>query len=94
LATFVSATNLVWEFPRSLLTALADTHPKWEILLHSLREEKDCIESLDTYDKITLVEYRALQEKGASQAVPTMFVLTIKPDKKMNLHCTKSRVFV
>ncbi len=49
---------------------------------------------MDTYDTITLVQYHALFEKGAPQAIPTMCVLTIKPDKMMNPHHTKSCIFV
>ena len=48
--------------------------------LRVIRRKKRGIESLDTYQKITLGEYRALREKGAPKAIPTMCVLTIKKD--------------
>jgi hypothetical protein len=35
-----------------------------------------------------------LREKGAPQAIPTMCVLTIKPDKMMNPHCAKSCIII
>ncbi len=55
-ATFVSAANLIWECPCSLLTALADKHPDRDIWMWSFWEEKDSIISMDTYDTITLVD--------------------------------------
>ena len=95
LANFVSATNLVWECPCSLLTALTDMHLDKEIQLCGFgKENKDGIESLNTYNKIMLAEYLALREKGAPQAIPTMCILTIKPDEKMNPHHARSRIVV
>ncbi len=47
-----------------------------------------------TYDKINLAQYRALWEKGAPWAIPTMCVLTIKPDEMLNPHRAKSRIVV
>ncbi len=49
---------------------------------------------MDTYDTITLAQYRALHEKGALGAIPTMCVLTIKPDEMINLHRAKSCIVV
>ena len=80
-ALFVSAINLHCNCPPSLLKALADTHPVWEVWLQSFLEEKRGIEDLDTYKKITLGKYRALREKGAPRDIPTMYVLTIKKEK-------------
>ncbi len=65
MANFVSAANLIWEYPRSLLTALADKHHDRDIWMRSFWEEKDSIISIDTYDTITLAQYCALREKGA-----------------------------
>jgi hypothetical protein len=79
-ASFVSTVNLHQEYSPTLLQALTDSHPDQEIWLESYQEEKGGIESLDTYQKITLGEYRALREKGAPKAIPTMCVLTIKKD--------------
>jgi hypothetical protein len=94
MANFVSAANLIWECPHSLLTALADKHPDRDIWMRSFQEEKDSIISMDTYDIITLAQYCALCEKGALRAIPTMYVLTIKPDKVMNPNCAKSCIIV
>jgi len=69
-----------------------DSHPDREIWLDSYREKKCGIESLDTYRKITLGEYRALHEKGATEAIPTMCVLTIKKDENLLPLCAKSRI--
>ena len=93
-ASFVSAVNLHRECPPTLLKALADSHPDREIWLESYREEKQGIESLDTYRKITLGEYRALREKGAPKAIPTMCVLTIKKDENLCPLRAKSRIVV
>ena len=60
------------------MQALADSHPDREVWLQSYYEEKSSIESLGTFQKLTLGEYRALREKGAPRAIPTMCVLMIK----------------
>ena len=77
-ASFVSAVNLHKDCLPTLLKALADTHPDREIWMQSYFEEKHGIESMGTFTKITLGEYRALREKGVPCAIPTMCVLTIK----------------
>ena len=93
-ASFVSAINLHRDCPPSLLKALADTHPDREVWLASFEEEKRGITSLDTYTKISLGEYRALREKGAPRAIPTMCVLTIKKDEQLRPLRAKSRIVV
>jgi hypothetical protein len=93
-ANFVSAAYLIWECCRFLFTALVDKHPDRDIWMHSFWEEKDSIISMDTYDTITLAQYCALHEKGAPQAISTMCILTIKPDKIMNPHHAKSCIVV
>jgi hypothetical protein len=50
----------------------------------------DGVKMQNTYDKIMLAQYPTLREKGAPWANPTMCVLTIKPDKKMNPNQAKS----
>ncbi len=52
------------------------------------------MEAQNTYDKITLAQCRALREQGAPRAIPTMCVLAIKPDKKMNPHQAKLHLIV
>jgi hypothetical protein len=59
------------------------SHPDCEVWLQSYYKEKRGIESLDTYHEITLGKYRALQEKGAPKAFPTMCILTNKKDKNL-----------
>jgi hypothetical protein len=76
------------------LKALADSHPDREVWLASYQEEKQGIESLNTYRKISLGEYRALREKGAPKAIPTMCVLTIKKDENLLPLRAKSRIVV
>ena len=93
-ASFVSAASLLRECPRSLLSALAPTHPDRDTWLASFREEKDGIKSQDTYDVLTLDQYRAYRAKGAPRAIPTMCVLTIKPDEMLRPHRAKSRIVV
>ncbi len=94
IANFVRAVNLVYDCPRSLLTVLADCHPDREVWLQSYFEEKHGIESLGTYKKLSLAQYHALHEKGAPKAIPTMSVLTIKPDEMLNPFRAKSRIVV
>ncbi len=83
-ASFVSAVNLHRDRPPSLIKALAELHPDHDVWLQSYYKEKQGIESLETYRKITLGEYRALWEKGAPKAIPIMCVLTIKKDENLN----------
>jgi hypothetical protein len=82
-ASFVSATNLHRDCPPTLLWALTDSHPNRDVWLASYEEVKEGLESLITFCKITLGEYRALREKGAPRAISRMSVLNIK--KKENL---------
>ena len=91
-ARHVSATSLKRECPRSLLSGLHPTHPDRKTWLASFREEKSGIQSQDTYDKLTLAEYRSLRAKGAPRAIPTMCVLTIKKDEMLNPLRAKSRI--
>jgi hypothetical protein len=91
-ASFVSAINLHWECPPTILQALEDSHPDQEIWLDSYWEGKCGIESLDTYRKITLGKYCPLREKGVPKAIPTMCVLTIKKDENLLPLCAKSRI--
>ena len=49
---------------------------------------------MGTFWKITLGEYRALREKGAPKAIPTMCVLTIKKDEQLMPLRAKSCIVV
>ncbi len=80
--------------PPTLLKALADSHPDREVWLQNYYKEKQGIKSLRTFRKITLGKYRALREKGAPRAIPTMCVLTIKKDKNLLPLNTKSCIVV
>jgi hypothetical protein len=93
-ASIVSAVNLHWDCPPSLLQALAASHPDHEVWLQSYYEEKGGIESLGTFKRLTLGGYRALWEKGAPKAIPTMCVLTIKRDELLLPPRAKSRIVV
>jgi len=86
--------NLHRDCPPSLLQALASTHPDREVWLRSYYKEKGGIEDMGTFRKITLGEYRALHEKGAPKAIPTMCVLTIKKDEQLMPLRAKSRIVV
>jgi hypothetical protein len=70
--SFVSALNLHFKCPPTLLKALADLHLDWKVWLKSYQEEKGSLQSLDTHRKITLGKYCALRKKGAPHAIPTM----------------------
>ncbi len=70
MASFVSAANLTWDCPRSLLSTLTETHPDREIWMQSFWEEKDGIKAQNTYDKITLAQYCALREKRRPSGHP------------------------
>jgi hypothetical protein len=90
----LSTCTLLQECPCSLLTALDMKHPDRDVWLASFWEERDGIESLDTYVKMTLAEYCALQEKGAPCTIPMICVLTIKKDEMMNPLRAKSCIVV
>jgi hypothetical protein len=93
-ANIVSTVNLHRDCPPSLLQALASTHPNREVWLQSYYEEKRGIEEMGTFRKITLGEYRALCEKSAPKAIPTMCVLIIKKDKQLMPLWAKSCILV
>ncbi len=94
MANIVSAVNLHRDCPPSLLQALASTHPDPKVWLQSYYKEKDGIVEMGTFRKITLGEYRALCEKSAPKAIPTMCVLTIKKDEQLMPLQAKSRIVV
>ncbi len=94
MANIVSAVNLHQDCPPSLLQALALTHPNREVWLQSYYKEKGGIAEMGTFWNITLGEYRALREKGAPKAIPTMCVLTIKKDKQLMPLRAKSCIVV
>jgi hypothetical protein len=74
---------------------LALTHPDHEVWLQSYYEEKSGIEEdMGTFQKKSLGEFRALCEKGAPKAIPTMCVLTIKKDEQLMPLRAKSRIIV
>ena len=93
-ANIVSAVNLARDCPASLLRALADTHPDREIWRQSYYEEKNSIESMGTFERLTLQQYRALVEKGAPKAIPSMCVLMVKKDENLLPLQAKSRIVV
>ncbi len=90
----MSAINLHQDCLPSLLQAPAVSHPNREVWLQSYYEEKNSIESLGTFKRLTLGEHCALQEKGMSKAIPAMCVLTIKKDKQLMPLQAKSRIVV
>ncbi len=75
-------------------SSLVPTHSDRDSWLASFWEEKDGIRSQDTYDVLTLDQYRAYCAQGAPRAIPTMCVLTIEPDKMLWPHRAKSRIIV
>jgi hypothetical protein len=69
-----------------LLWALSDSRTDCTVWLQSYYEEKQGIQSLRTFKKITLGEYWTLCEKGVPKAIPTMCILTIKKDENLLSH--------
>jgi hypothetical protein len=82
------------DYPPSLLQALATSHPDREVWLQSYYKEKNGIESLGTFERLTLGKYQALREKGAPKAIPTMCVLTIKKEEQLMPLRAKSWIVV
>jgi hypothetical protein len=89
--SFVSTINLHRDCSPTLLHALADSHPNCDVWLASYKEEKEGLESLNTFCRITLGVYCALREKRAPCAIPMMCVLTIKKDTNSLPLWAKSR---
>ncbi len=81
--SFVSALNLKQECPRSLLVGLDGTHPNQHIWIDSFCNKKTGIQSQNTYIKIGLNSYQALQAKGPPLTIPTMCILTLQKDKML-----------
>ena len=92
--SFVSAVYLHKDCPPSLLRALTGSHPDREVCLQSYYKEKRGVENLGTFRKISLGKCRALCEKGAPKAIPTMHALTIKKDENLLPLHAKSRIVV
>ena len=82
-ANIVSMVNLNKECPSSLLQALTSAHPDREILLQSYYEEKDFVEIIGTFTKLSLGEYCALRENSAPRAIHTMCILTSNNDENL-----------
>lgn len=61
---------------------------------YRVTQEKNGIESMGTFERLTLGQYRALVEKGAPRAIPSMCVLTVKRDENMLPIRAKSRIVV
>jgi hypothetical protein len=91
---FVSTINLHHDCPPTLLQDLAYSHPDHDVWLASYKKEKEGLESLNTFCRITLGKYCALREKGAPRAIQMMCVLTIKKDKNLLLLWAKSWIVV
>jgi hypothetical protein len=81
--SIVSAVNLHWDCPPSLLQARMMSNLDWRVWLQSYYKGKGSIESLGTFKCITLGEYHTLREKGIPKAIPMMCVLTIKKDEQL-----------
>ncbi len=93
-ASHVSAMDCKLTCPPSLQRALDPSHPDRDIWLASYREEKSSLQDVDTYNVITIDQYRRLRELGAPQAIPSMCVLVIKTDENGQPDQAKSRIVV
>jgi hypothetical protein len=66
-----------------------------KVWLKSYQEEKEALESLDVYEKISKQRYLQLHRSGRiEKALPSMCVLVIKHDKDGNPLRAKSRIVV
>ena len=70
-------------------------NPDRHVWLDSYNEEKDGLADLDVYERISKKQYLALKRSGKiPKAIPSMCVLTIKPDRDGKPHRAKSRIVV
>ena len=90
------ARNLKAPCPPSLLTALREGFVDDATWRKSYCKEKQGLTDNDTYEEISLQEYRRLRRlpNSVPKAIPTMCVLMIKRDKNMAPDRSKSRIVV
>ena len=94
-ANFVSAKNLLSPCPPSLLKALHPSNPDKKIWLDSYNEEKGGLEAHDVYERISKKTYLTMKRQGLiPDALPSMCVICIKPDKDGKPNRAKSRIVV
>ena len=94
-ANHVSATHLINPCPPSLLKALHPSNPDLLTWLKSYEEEKEGLERLEVFDRISKQQYLFLKRTGRiGKAFPSMCVLVIKPDKDGNPIHAKSCIVV
>jgi hypothetical protein len=77
----------------SLIQALNPQHPNHDIWLASYKEEYDGLKEFDTFEELTLAEYRKLAETHGP-AIPSMCVLVTKKDEHGNSVRAKSHIVV
>ena len=101
MSTFVSAShvfavNLKAPYPPSLLKVLHEDNADRAIWVASLKEKKDGLAAANTYEEISLQEYRRLRRlpQSVPKAIPSMCVLTIKRDKNTNPDRAKAHIVV
>jgi hypothetical protein len=92
-AGHVSAALYKRTCPSSLSQALDPRHPDHLMWLVSYKEECDGFREFDTFEELTLQEYRKLAETHGP-AIPSMCVLVTKKDEHGNPVRVKSRIVV
>ena len=94
-ARHVSAKGLSKPYPRFIWQALKDkSHPDYSTWLASYDEENQGLLSQFTYDVINEAEYQRLRDRYGIKAIPTMCILTVKPDSNGQPLRAKSRTVV
>ena len=92
---FVSAKNILGPCPPSLVKAIHPSNPDRQVWLDSYNEEKDGLQELDVYEKISKKRYLELRRTGVlPKAIPSMCVLVVKSDRNGKPHRAKSRIVV
>jgi hypothetical protein len=82
------------------VTAPGHSSQRWQTIIQIERFgfratlRKSSIETLGTYEKVSLAQYCALRETGAPKATPTMCILTIKLDEMLNPFRAKAQIVV
>jgi hypothetical protein len=90
-----SIKHLLDPCPPSLHKALHPSSPDRHIWLQSYEEEKEGLEKLDVFERITKKQYLQLKCTGRiGKALPSMCALVVKPDKEGNPLRAKSREVV
>ena len=93
-ASYISARNLTKPCPGTLAKAFNLYHPNKDTWMASYKDEYNSLLAHDTFTIIDTDKYHMIRKQTGKQAIPSMGVLTIKPDGHGNPDQAKSCIVV